>query len=255
MNVFIAVHTAVIMLLIPFTSVVIMLLEVFHVVVMIFSMLVSAVEIVPFAPDHTFCISENTYDIKPEVTFTILSGALVIMPFIVSVILLAKFISVPVTVLVLELMLSASLCIKSGIQLSKSVRGPSSGTEKCRKERILSATPLTASAMALILLLIPLTILLMISAPHCTTCDARFLMKFTAALKPFSMVVFIPVLLLDIAVFMLSQIEVTTVFMVFSAVKIVFLMLFQIFATVAKIVFRMMLMKPLIAFHTADTTA
>ena len=145
--------------------------------------------------------------------------------------------------------------MKSGIQLSKSARGPSSGTEKCRKERILSATPLTASATALILLLMPLTILLMISAPHCTACEPRFLIKFTAALKPFSIVVFIAVILLDIAVFMLSQIEVTTVLMVFSTVKIVLLMLFQIFATVAKIVFRIPLMKPDIAFQTAETTA
>ena len=43
---------------------------------------------------------------------------------------------------------SANHCIKSGIQDSKSVRGPSSGTEKCRKDLILSATPVTASAAA-----------------------------------------------------------------------------------------------------------
>ena len=41
---------------------------------------------------------------------------------------------------------AASWLIMSGIQLSISVSGPSSGTLKCRKARILSATPVTASA-------------------------------------------------------------------------------------------------------------
>ena len=57
-----------------------------------------------------------------------------------------RFSAAAVTRLVLALMPFAKPCIKSGIQLSMSARGPSSGTEKCRKERILSATPVTAFA-------------------------------------------------------------------------------------------------------------
>ena len=59
---------------------------------------------------------------------------------------LDRFSAAAVTRLVLALMSFASHCMKSGIQLSMSARGPSSGTEKCRKERILSATPVTALA-------------------------------------------------------------------------------------------------------------
>lgn len=40
----------------------------------------------------------------------------------------------------------AMVSIMSEPQLSASESGPSSGTEKCRKERILSAMPVTASA-------------------------------------------------------------------------------------------------------------
>ena len=57
-----------------------------------------------------------------------------------------RFSAAAVTRLVLALIPFASPCMKSGIQLSMSARGPSSGTEKCRKERILSATPVTALA-------------------------------------------------------------------------------------------------------------
>ena len=70
------------------------------------------------------------------------------------------------TTATLLLIPSASPCMKSGIQLSKSARGPSSGTEKWRKERILSATLVTAEATLLIQDLIPFTIPLMISAPQ-----------------------------------------------------------------------------------------
>ena len=57
-----------------------------------------------------------------------------------------KFSAAAVTRLVLALMPFAKPCMKSGIQLSMSARGPSSGTEKCRNDRILSATPVTAFA-------------------------------------------------------------------------------------------------------------
>lgn len=80
----------------------------------------------------------------------------------------------------LLLMPSASPCMKSGIQLSKSASGPSSGTEKCRKERILSATLVTAEATLLMQDLIPFTIPLMISAPQENACPASPLMKDTA---------------------------------------------------------------------------
>ena len=57
-----------------------------------------------------------------------------------------RFSAAAVTRLVLVVMPFASPCMKSGIQLSISANGPSSGTEKCRKERIRSATPDTALA-------------------------------------------------------------------------------------------------------------
>ena len=143
----------------------------------------------------------------------------------------------------------ASPCMKSGIQLSKSARGPSSGTEKCRKDLILFATPFTASATLLIQPLMPFTIPLIISAPHEKASDARFLMKLTAALNPLTIVVLIAVIFWDTADFTFSQIFETVVLMAFITLDTVFLMLFQIFATVAKIVFRILLTKPLIAFQ------
>ena len=55
-------------------------------------------------------------------------------------------------------------------------------TEKCRKLLILSATPFTASVTLPMQLLIPSTIPLIISAPHCHASFPRFLMKSTALL-------------------------------------------------------------------------
>ena len=77
------------------------------------------------------------------------------------------------TIPLLFSMPSARPLIKSGIQLSKSVRGPSSGTEKCRWERIVLATSVTALATAPIQLRIPFTMPLMISAPYRHPADAR----------------------------------------------------------------------------------
>ena len=57
-----------------------------------------------------------------------------------------RFSAAAVTRPVLVVMPFARPCMKSGIQLSISANGPSSGTEKCRKERIRSATPDTALA-------------------------------------------------------------------------------------------------------------
>ena len=57
-----------------------------------------------------------------------------------------RFSAAAVTRPVLVVMPFARPCMKSGIQLSISARGPSSGTEKCRKERIRSATPDTVLA-------------------------------------------------------------------------------------------------------------
>lgn len=84
------------------------------------------------------------------------------------------------TMLRLFSMPSASPPMKSGIQLSKSVSGPSSGTEKCRKDRMVSATLVTALVTLLMQLLIPFTMPLIISAPQLKAEDARFLMKLTA---------------------------------------------------------------------------
>lgn len=118
----------------------------------------------------------------------------------------------------LLLMPSASPCIKSGIQLSKSASGPSSGTEKCRKERILSATLVTAEATLLIQDLIPFTMPLIISAPQENACPASPLIKETALLKPVLMFEVIPLIVVETADFTLFQMVVTPVRMPFMAV-------------------------------------
>ena len=56
----------------------------------------------------------------------------------------------------LLLMPLARLLMKSGIQLSISARGPSSGTEKCRKDRIFDARFDTADVTVLAAFRIPL---------------------------------------------------------------------------------------------------
>ena len=105
------------------------------------------------------------------------------------------------------LMPPARLLMKSGIQLCISARGHSSGTEKCRKDRILLATELTASTTAPILLLIPDTTLLIISEPQENSWEPRFLMKLTTLLKPFVMVDLMPPMVLAIPLFTLFQIR------------------------------------------------
>lgn len=177
----------------------------------------------------------------------------------------------------LLLMPSASPCMKSGIQLSKSARGPSSGTEKCRKERILSATLVTAEATLPIQDLIPFTIPLIISAPQENACPASPLIKDTALLKPVLMVEVIPLIVVETADFTLFQMVVTPVRMPFIAVDTADfaalnpvvttdlmplttvltadLMPFQTVVTTDLMPFITVVITLFIPFHTVDTTA
>ena len=67
---------------------------------------------------------------------------------------------------------SASPPMKSGIHFSYSRSGPVSGREKCRADRILFATALTASVTAEMADRIPFTIPMMRSLPHVNAWDA-----------------------------------------------------------------------------------
>ena len=158
---------------------------------LIFDMVAS---IAVFAFDQTVLTVSKTCVIKPCTAVTTLDSALWITLLILSASPPAKLLTASFTTPALALMPSASPVMKSSIQDSKSARGPSSGTLKCKKERILSATPLTASETLLIQPLIPFTMPLMMSAPQENACDARFLMKFTAALKPLTIVSLIAVI-------------------------------------------------------------
>ena len=93
------------------------------------------------------------------------------------------------TLLVIPL---ARLLMKSGIQLSMSARGPSSGTEKCRKERILLARLDTADVTVLAAFRMPEAIL-----------PTKSLPQETAPLMTLETAVFAPVKALEIAVLML----------------------------------------------------
>ena len=86
--------------------------------------------------------------------------------------------------------------MKSGIQLSMSARGPSSGTEKCRKERILLARLDTAEVTVLAAFRMPEAILPTRSRP-----------QETAPLTTLETAVFAPVKALEIAVLMLCTLE------------------------------------------------
>ena len=76
---------------------------------------------------------------------------------------------------------AAMFAIISGIQVCISTSGPLSGTEKCRYDRIVFATPPIAPEM-------PEIMLLTISAPHWSASLASPVMKFFAPLNPSSMV-------------------------------------------------------------------
>ena len=95
----------------------------------------------------------------------------------------------------------------------------------------------------------------MISAPHWNACEPRFLIKFTAALKPLTIVSLMAVIFSVTAVFTLFQILETVFFIAFMTVLTVFLMPFQMLDTVEEIALSTDDTNPLIAFHTADTTA
>ena len=80
-------------------------------------------------------------------------------------------------------------------------------------------------------------------------------MKFTAALKPLTIVSLIAVIFCVTAFFTLSQIFDTVVLITFRVLVTVFFMPFQIEETTEEMVFSTPEINPLIAFHTAETTA
>lgn len=84
----------------------------------------------------------------------------------------------------------------------------------------------------------PSTIPLMISEPQLHASLARFFTKFTALLKPFTIVSLMPVIVLETADFTLFQMLDTVVLMLFITFVIVFLIAFQMFDTVVEIAFR-----------------
>ena len=148
----------------------------------------------------------------------------------------------------------AKASIKSGIQLSISASGPSSGTVKCRKERILSATPVTASATASIFDLMPETIFPIRSDPQEKACDTRFFIKSTAALKPSVMVDFIFAIGVAIAEAILLKTVSTAVLMAFTTLVTVLFMEFHAVLITDLIVPSTEEMAELIAVHTVLIT-
>ncbi len=91
-------------------------------------------------------IAEVTVDFTTEKLFWILDLMLFHVLVVLAVMELHADLIAALTPAVPVFTPFASPCMKSGIQLSISANGPSSGTEKCRKERIRSATPDTALA-------------------------------------------------------------------------------------------------------------
>ena len=90
----------------------------------------------------------------------------------------------------------ARLLMKSGIQLCISARGPSSGTEKCRKFRIALATEETALVTVPMAPRIPEAILFTRSEPQDTAEETTLVTAVFALLKPFVIAVLILLILL-----------------------------------------------------------
>ena len=103
---------------------------------------------------------------------------------------------------------------------------------------MVSATFVQASEIQLIQLLMPSTIPLIISLPQFQASEASPFTKFTALLKPLFTVSTIPLILLEIALLMLSQIFETVDLMEFITLEIVVLIVFQIFDTTLEMAFK-----------------
>ena len=100
----------------------------------------------------------------------------------------------------LLLMPFARLLMKSGIQLSMEARGPSSGTEKCRKDRILLATEDTADVTDPMAPRMPDAILFTRSEPQEAAELTTFSTDCLALLKPFVIAVLMLVILPEMLV-------------------------------------------------------
>jgi len=100
----------------------------------------------------------------------------------------------------LLLMPFARLLMKSGIQLSIEARGPSSGTEKCRKDRILLATEDTADVTDPIAPRMPDAMLFTRSEPQEAAEEITLVTAVFALLKPLVIAVLMLVILLEMLV-------------------------------------------------------
>ena len=100
----------------------------------------------------------------------------------------------------LLLMPFARLLMKSGIQLSIEARGPSSGTEKCRKDRILLATEDTADVTDPIAPRMPDAMLFTRSEPQEAAELITLVTAVFALLKPLVIAVLMLVILLEMLV-------------------------------------------------------
>lgn len=100
----------------------------------------------------------------------------------------------------LLLMPFARLLMKSGIQLSIEARGPSSGTEKCRKDRILLATEDTADVTDPIAPRMPDAMLFTRSEPQEAAEEITLVTAVFALLKPLVIAVLMLVILLEMLI-------------------------------------------------------
>lgn len=100
----------------------------------------------------------------------------------------------------LLLMPFARLLMKSGIQLSIEARGPSSGTEKCRKDRILLATEDTADVTDPMAPRMPDAMLFTRSEPQEAAELITLVTAVFALLKPLVIAVLMLVILLEMLV-------------------------------------------------------
>lgn len=101
---------------------------------------VDTTEETPLTAEETVLVIPSHAELKPEDMLSIIPSKEVLIEETISLIA-----SVADELLLIP---SAMVSIISLPQVSASAKGPSSGTEKCRKERILSATDVTASATA-----------------------------------------------------------------------------------------------------------
>lgn len=128
-------------LFIPLKAVLIVDLTPFHTVLVVDFIPFQAVdttEETPLTAEETVLVIPSQAELNPDDILSIIPSKELLIEETISLIasVTAELLLIP----------SAMVSIISLPQVSASAKGPSSGTEKCRKERILSATDVTASA-------------------------------------------------------------------------------------------------------------